>query len=228
MRFPTRWYVWPAKPQISLRIRAIWSEPLLVRLKVHKQKREQTIYVNSCKWVITLVFRILYHAFCPLEICQMLFIPWTQSKLINAKWRRFWNYLWQGNQMVQIYYSQISVIRTSIIRNYWVIRRQRTGPTFFSIIYCNKTTDYSNFDYPKNSILRSDSSVPMKEIAIKITLQDSKSKCHAWWSWFLCLVEFDLTHPSDLANKVATGKWHRIKVHTFTWSTVKWVNGVFN
>ena len=68
----------------------------------------------------------------------------------------------------------------------------------------------------------------MKEIAIKITLQDSKSKCHAWWSWFLCLVEFDLTHPSDLANKVATGNWHRINVHTFTWSTVKWVNGVFN
>ena len=30
MRFPTIWYVQPAKPQISLRIRAVWSEPLLV------------------------------------------------------------------------------------------------------------------------------------------------------------------------------------------------------
>ena len=30
MRFPTIWYVWPAKPQISLRICAVWSEPLLV------------------------------------------------------------------------------------------------------------------------------------------------------------------------------------------------------
>ena len=29
MRFPTMWYVRPAKPQISLRIRAVWSEPLL-------------------------------------------------------------------------------------------------------------------------------------------------------------------------------------------------------
>ena len=29
-RFPTMWYVRPAKPQISLRIRAIQSEPLLV------------------------------------------------------------------------------------------------------------------------------------------------------------------------------------------------------
>ena len=30
MRFPTMWYVRPAKPPISLRICAVWSEPLLV------------------------------------------------------------------------------------------------------------------------------------------------------------------------------------------------------
>ena len=30
MRFPTMWYVRPAKDQISLRIRIVWSEPLLV------------------------------------------------------------------------------------------------------------------------------------------------------------------------------------------------------
>ena len=42
------------------------------------------------------------------------------------------------------------------------------SPDFFTIIYCNKTTYYSNFDYPKNSIFRSDSSVPIKEIAIKL------------------------------------------------------------
>ena len=30
MRFPTMWYVRSAKPQISLRICAVWSEPLLV------------------------------------------------------------------------------------------------------------------------------------------------------------------------------------------------------
>ena len=30
MRYPTVWYVRPAKPQISLRIRTVWSEPLLV------------------------------------------------------------------------------------------------------------------------------------------------------------------------------------------------------
>ena len=65
-------------------------------------------------------------------------------------------------------YSQISVIRTSIIQNYWVIRRRWTVPTFFPIIFCNKTTYYSNFDYPKKSIFRSDSSVPIKENAIKL------------------------------------------------------------
>ena len=42
------------------------------------------------------------------------------------------------------------------------------SPNFFSNIYCNKTTDYSNFDFPKKSIFRSDSSVPIKEIAIKL------------------------------------------------------------
>ena len=30
MRFPTRWYVWPAKAQTSLRIHTVRSEPLLV------------------------------------------------------------------------------------------------------------------------------------------------------------------------------------------------------
>ena len=30
MRFPTMWYVRPAKAQTSMRIRAVWSEPLLV------------------------------------------------------------------------------------------------------------------------------------------------------------------------------------------------------
>ena len=30
MRFPTMWYVRPAKPQISLHMRAVWSEPLLI------------------------------------------------------------------------------------------------------------------------------------------------------------------------------------------------------
>ena len=30
MGFPTMWYVQPAKPQISLLIRPVWSEPMLV------------------------------------------------------------------------------------------------------------------------------------------------------------------------------------------------------
>ena len=30
MRFPTMWYVRPTKPLISLRIRAVWSEPLML------------------------------------------------------------------------------------------------------------------------------------------------------------------------------------------------------
>ena len=34
MRLPTMWYVRPAKPQMSLRIRAVWSEPLANRLGI--------------------------------------------------------------------------------------------------------------------------------------------------------------------------------------------------
>ena len=70
--------------------------------------------------------------------------------------------------LISYMYSQISVIRKSIIRNYLVFRRQWTVQTIFPIIYCNKTTYYSNFDYPKNSIFRSDLSVPNKENAIKL------------------------------------------------------------
>ena len=36
MRFPTMWYVRPAKSHISLRIRAVWSEPLLVTLRFYE------------------------------------------------------------------------------------------------------------------------------------------------------------------------------------------------
>ena len=84
-------------------------------------------------------------------------------------------------------YSQISVIRTPIIRNYWVIRRRWTVPTFFSIIYCNKTTNYSNFDYPKKSIFRSDSSVPIEEVAIKLPFKIRSPKVthddHDFFVW---------------------------------------------
>ena len=88
---------------------------------------------------------------------------------------------------MSLIYSQISVIRTSIIRTYWVIRRRRTVPTFFSIIYCNKTTDYPNFDYLKKSIIRSDSSVPIKVIVnklpFKIRSPNVKHGDHDFFVW---------------------------------------------
>ena len=36
MRFPTMWYVRPVKPQISLRLRPVWSEHLLVAWLVYE------------------------------------------------------------------------------------------------------------------------------------------------------------------------------------------------
>ena len=36
MRFPTMWYVRPAKVQTSLRKRAVWSEPYLVAWELYE------------------------------------------------------------------------------------------------------------------------------------------------------------------------------------------------
>ena len=64
MRFPTMWYVRPAKAPTSLRIRAVWSEPLLVAwilydylatdrtaFEVSKLKRRlhRLVWVNTCQ-----------------------------------------------------------------------------------------------------------------------------------------------------------------------------------
>ena len=71
---------------------------------------------------------------------------------------------------------------------------------FCSIIYCNKTTYYSNFDYPKKSIFRSDSSVPIKEIAIKLPFKIRSPNVTHGDHDFIGQVRF--THLSNLANKV--------------------------
>ena len=47
MRFPTMWFVWPAKAQISLRICAVWSEPLLVAYIIEPVHE---IYNNVTFW----------------------------------------------------------------------------------------------------------------------------------------------------------------------------------
>ena len=54
------------------------------------------------------------------------------------------------------------------------------GPDFFSIIYRNRTTNFSNFDFPKNSFF-------WEEIHRSLLLLDYPSrfkvkvaKCHSW------------------------------------------------
>ena len=74
MRFPTMWYVRPAKPQISLCICAVWSEPLLVArisyecyatdwtpFEVSKPKRRlhRLVWVYTCQNATLL--EIMYH-----------------------------------------------------------------------------------------------------------------------------------------------------------------------
>ena len=47
--FPTMWYVRPAKPQIRLRIRAVWSEPLLVARLLIEHHLEFLSLKGGCK-----------------------------------------------------------------------------------------------------------------------------------------------------------------------------------
>ena len=69
MRFPTMWYMGPAKAQTSLRIRAVWSEPFLVAwifyeyratdrtaFGVPKLKRRlhRLVWVYSCQYTTLL------------------------------------------------------------------------------------------------------------------------------------------------------------------------------
>ena len=104
---------------------------------------------------------------------------------------------------IVIYHKQISLYKPQTTVKSRLSERRLSETTglfedygqsrlFFSIIYCNKTTYYSNFDYPKNSIFRSDLSVPIKEIAIKLPFKiRSPNVTHGdhdffvWWSLFL-------------------------------------------
>ena len=124
---------------------------------------KQIVYTRAYFWVP--------HSEAPYNgvksVCPFFFyanpnrLGWIQPNLLKDRLSHKWG-------VVKNIYFFYPPAKFSIIRNYWVIRRLRTVLTFFSIIYCNKTTYYSNFDYPKNSIFRSDLSVPIKEMAIKL------------------------------------------------------------
>ena len=82
MRFPTMWYVRPAKSQIRLRIRAVWSEPLLgawvfynclatdwTPFKVTKLKRrlQRLVWVYTCQNATLLEISCTGSKFCNAE-----------------------------------------------------------------------------------------------------------------------------------------------------------------
>ena len=101
-------------------------------------------------------------------------------------------------------YSQTSVIQTSIIRNYWVIQRQRTVLTFFSIIYCNKTTIIRISIIRKNQFFE-----VIRQSLFKKLLLNYPSRFEVQMSPMVIMISLfgrvPFTHPGDLANKIATG-----------------------
>ena len=119
-------------------------------------------------------------------------------------------------------YSQISVIRTPIIRNYWVIRRR-----IFSLL-----SIAIKLPIIRISIIRKiQFSEVIRRSRLKKVLLNYPSRFQVQKSRMVIMISLfgrvRFTHLSELANEVATGNWHRINVHTITWWTVKWVNSVF-
>ena len=97
MRFPTMWYVRPAKPQISLRKCAVWSEPLLVAWVFYdcyasdwapfvvaklKRRLQRLVWVYTCQNVTLLEITctgsiFIYIAGNP-AVCQ---VPKTRTEI---------------------------------------------------------------------------------------------------------------------------------------------------
>ena len=107
------------------------------------------------------------------------------------------------------WYSQISVIRTSIIRNYWVIRRRWTVLTFFPIIFCNK------LPIIRISIIRKIQFFEViRRSRLKKMLLNHPSRLEVQMSRMVIMISLfgrvRFTHLSDLENKVETGNCHRI------------------
>ena len=101
-------------------------------------------------------------------------------------------------------YSQISVIRTSIIRNYWVIRRRWTVPTFSLLSIAIK------LPIIRFSIIRKIRFFEViRRSRIKKMLLNYPSRFEVQMSRMVIMISLfgrvRLTHLSDLEKKVETG-----------------------
>ena len=104
MRFPTIWYVWRAKAQISLRICAVWSESLLVAwifygsqatdwtsFVVSKLKEMLYLHLSKCPIVGNHMSRLIWHC-VPSEMAYRslieitFFIKWVRcTRFLNME-----------------------------------------------------------------------------------------------------------------------------------------------
>ena len=87
-RFPTTWYVQPAKAQTSLRIRAVWSEPLLAGWIFYDCSATDwtTFSVSKLnKGLYRLVGVYSYQIATLLEItCHGSYVSWLQQQNVLA------------------------------------------------------------------------------------------------------------------------------------------------
>ena len=130
-------------------------------------------------WPITVIYQLLpqelvwsVSTVCLVLFVQIFWVSHSEISIIIASLRleASWDYNFHhyGPSLWYIKYSGTSVIRMPIFRNYRIFWRQLMVGAFFTIIYCKNTTDFSNFNFSKKSIFWIDSSVPIKEIPVKI------------------------------------------------------------
>ena len=111
--------------------------------------------------------------------------------------------------------SQISVIRTLIIRNYWVIRRRWTVPTFSLLSIAIKLPIIRISIIRKNQFFE-----VIRRSRLKKMLLNYPSRFEVQISGMVIMISMfgrvRCTRQSDLENKVETVNWHRINAHTIT------------
>ena len=93
MRFPTMWYVRPAKPRISLCIRTVWSEPLLVAWVFYdgwtsfcvtklNRRQHRLVWVYSCQIATLLKPHVAAQLCIHIHIIIHLFWPYILDPLV--------------------------------------------------------------------------------------------------------------------------------------------------
>ena len=145
MRFPTMWYVRPAKPQISLRVRTVWSEPLLVawvfydcsttdwtpfRVSKLKRRLQRLVRVYTC------------------QKATLLEISCTGSNILPPALHPWWlSYLWQCWLLCRTIFFCGEVVTTALFERCLKILPEVQFINLYSVSECHDVANENLNDY---------------------------------------------------------------------------------